>query len=70
MLAQRVVALPTKGVATAIDLLCLDAVDRTLWAVEVKCVSAPVPRTRRARAHSHTPRAPRRGGRARRSSAR
>lgn len=37
VLCQRVVALPAKGLATAVDLLCFDAAEQALWVLELKC---------------------------------
>lgn len=39
VLCQRVVAVPAKGLATAVDLVCFDAAEHALWALELKTVS-------------------------------
>lgn len=39
VLCQRVVALPAKGIATAVDLLCFDSAENAVWAVELKTVN-------------------------------
>lgn len=38
VLCQRVVAMPARGVATAVDLLCFDAAEHALWVLELKTV--------------------------------